>query len=192
MLKPAMRDTASELCPEHYRDYLLALARFQVAARLGAKLDASDIVHDALLRAHQARADFAGTTPAEMKAWLRTILARTLANAARLFQRDKRDIARECSLEAELAESSCRLDAFLAADQTSPSSRASQEELLGRLAAALDELPPHQRSVVVLKHTQRLPVAEIAARLGLSVAAVAGLLRRGLQRLRERLGEEER
>jgi DNA-directed RNA polymerase specialized sigma24 family protein len=40
---------------------------------------------------------------------------------------------------------------------------------------------------VLLKHAQGLSVAEVCARTGRSPAAVAGLLRRGLERLRHAL-----
>src|SRR5215831_16570781 len=95
---------------EHFRGYLRLLAGLRVGARYRAKLDPSDLVQQALLRAHQAATDFRGTTPAEMAAWLRTILARTLADALRDLGRDRRDVARERSLEAALDESSGRLE----------------------------------------------------------------------------------
>ena len=61
--------------------YLCSLARIQVAARpwLAAKLDASDMVQQTLLKAHAARDQFRGRSAAEMAGWLRRILARTLA-----------------------------------------------------------------------------------------------------------------
>ena len=64
--------------------------------------------------------------------------------------------------------------------------RSHQEDLF-QLAHALALLPEEQRSVVELKHLQAWTVAEICQHLGKSEAAVAGLLRRGLQHLRETL-----
>src|SRR6516165_8434690 len=102
---------------ERYRGYLCALARLQVAARpwLAAKFDASDVVQHALLKAHAARDQFRGQTPAEMVMWLRQILNRTLANELRALGQQKRAVGAERSLEADLDASSCRLDAWLAA-----------------------------------------------------------------------------
>jgi RNA polymerase sigma-70 factor (ECF subfamily) len=172
---------------EQFRGYLRALARIQLAARpwLAAKLDASDVAQQTLLRAHAARDQFRGRTPAEMAGWLRQILVRTLANELRAFGQAKRDVGAERSLEAALDASSCRLDAWLAADQSSPSERACERERADRLAAAVAALPPDQREVVLLKHLETLSLAEIAARVGKSTASVAGLLRRGLARLGE-------
>jgi RNA polymerase sigma-70 factor (ECF subfamily) len=63
------------------------------------------------------------------------------------------------------------------------------EDLL-RLARALEQLPEDQCTVVELHHLQDRAVADIAATLGRSEAAVAGLLRRGIKRLRELLHAE--
>src|SRR6186713_584321 len=110
----------NDLSLDRYRGYLAALARLQVAARpwLAAKLDASDLVQQTLLKAHAARAEFRGLTVAEFVSWLRQILNRTLANELRAFGQAKRHVGAERSLEADLDASSCRLDAWLAVDQT--------------------------------------------------------------------------
>lgn len=175
---------------EHHRGYLVALARLQVAARpwLAAKLDASDLVQQTLLKAHAARPEFRGRTAAELVAWLRQILNRTLANELRALGQEKRNVAAERSLEADIGASSCRLDAWLAADQTSPSEHFARGERAAALARAVDALPDDQRAVVLLKHCHGLTLAEIAAQTNRTPTAVAGLLRRGLARLRELLG----
>lgn len=179
---------------EGYRDYLRLLARTQLGPRLQAKLDASDIVQQAIMQAHEARGQFRGTTEAERLAWLRTILANVLAASARRFKAGARDVGRERSLEADLELSSSRLECLFAADQTSPSQRAVRCEELLRLAAALTRLPEDQRQVVELHHLKGLPVAEVADHMGRTRAAVVGLLFRGLTRLRQLLrepGEDE-
>ena len=91
---------------EDYRDYLLLLVRLQMGPRLRAKLDASDVVQQAILHAHERRAQFRGATEGEWLAWLRAILANALAAAARRFDAQARDPGRERSLEAELERSS--------------------------------------------------------------------------------------
>jgi RNA polymerase sigma-70 factor, ECF subfamily len=172
---------------EGYRDYLRLLARTQVGPRFHAKLDASDIVQQTILQAHEARAQFRGTTESERLAWLRAILANVLAAAGRRFETGARDIRRERSLEAELERSSSRLECLLAADQTSPSQQAVRGEELLRLAAALARLPEDQRRVVELHYLKGLSVIEVAGQMARSRPAVVGLLFRGLRKLRELL-----
>src|SRR2546425_5332020 len=174
---------------EGYRDYLRLLARPQLGPRLQAKLDASDVVQQAILQAHEAQGQFRGTTEAEKLAWLRAILANVLAAAARRFAARARDVGRERSLAGDLDLSSSRLECLLAADQTSPSQRAVRCEELLRLAAALARLPEDQRRVVELHHLEGLAVAEGAEQMGRTRPAVVGLLFRGLKKLRELLHE---
>jgi RNA polymerase sigma-70 factor, ECF subfamily len=100
-------------------------------------------------------------------------------------------VARERSLEAALADSSSRLEAWLAADQSSPSQHALREEQLLRMAKALAALPETQRQAVELHHLRGWSLDEIARHLGTSKPAVAGLLHRGMKSLRQRLDEGE-
>lgn len=180
-----------------YRDYLRILARLHLhsvgKSRLQGKLDASDIVQQSILQAHACRDQFRGSTEAEWLGWLRAILANTLAMTAREFNTIARDLTRERSLEAELAQSSVRLEGFLAANQSSPSAGAVRREELHLLAEALGQLPYEQGRVVELHHLKGFSVAEVAAQIGRSRPAVVGLLFRGLKRLREilRSGSEE-
>ena len=109
---------------ERFREYLRLLARVHIGEHLQAKLDPSDIVQDTLLEAYRKRAQFRGHTDAELAGWLRQLLACTLADAVRALGRAKRDVTRERSLEASIEQSSARIEAWLAADQSSPSQRA--------------------------------------------------------------------
>jgi len=174
---------------EAYRDYLRLLAGVQLDSRLRGKIDPSDVVQETLARAHENQGQFRGTTEAERAAWLRQILANELAAAVRRFHAGKRDVGREQSLHAAVEQSSARLEALLAAKQTSPSECAVRQEELRRLAAALAGLPEDQRRAIELHHLHGLSVEETAATLGRSESAVGGLLRRGLKRLRELMRE---
>jgi RNA polymerase sigma-70 factor, ECF subfamily len=172
---------------ESYRSYLLLLARLQLARDLQGKLDPSDMVQQALLKAHQNGDQFRGSSEAEQLAWLRAILANTLTDALRKFA--PRAGTRERSLEAALEQSSRNLAAILVADQTSPSQRAIRHEQLIRLADAIAQLPDDQRQAVDLRHLQGCATTEIAQSMNRSVAAIGGLLQRGLRTLRVSLDE---
>jgi RNA polymerase sigma-70 factor (ECF subfamily) len=167
------------------------LAGLELDPRLRGKVDPSDLVQQALLRAHQARDQFRGQTQAEQAGWLRQILARTLADALRDHTREKRDVARERSLEAALDQSSVRLGAWVAAAGASPSELVERGEEVLRVADALAELPGPQREALLLRYYHGMAVADIGRELGRTRAGVASLLRRGLTHLRERLGSGE-
>ena len=177
-----------ERSPENYRDYLRFLARAQMDRRLAGKFDPSDIVQQTMLQAHRAQNDFRGTSSEQYAAWLRKILAHNLADATRDFGREKRDIHRERSLEASLAASSLKLEQFLASDGNSPSHNIRSEECGRQLATAMDSLSDAQREAIILQYWEGCTLKEIGDQLDRSESAVAGLLHRGLKKLRQMLG----
>ena len=186
----AERIETGEPAIERYRDFLRLVARLRLDRRLRGKLDLSDLVQQTLLRAHQAIDQFRGTEGSELAAWLRQILSATIADEIRRYTRGKRDVGVERWLLASLDESSASLEAWLAADQTSPSLQAIRHEELLLLAEALAELPDDQRVAVELHHLKGYSLAEVGRQMGRSKSAVAGLLRRGLKALRDRLKSE--
>ena len=177
--------------PDRFRSYLRVLAGMQLDERLRKKLDPSDVVQQTLLQAHRAQGDFRGRTDAEMAAWLRQILARNLAHAVRDFGRGKRNVNREQLLHEAVDASSARLEAWLAAEQSSPSQQAQRNEQVLQLCRALEQLPESQREAVQLHYWQSCTLAEIAERLDRTPAAAAGLLKRGLGKLRALMQESE-
>src|SRR5438045_8153147 len=112
-----MGDECSPRALESYRDYLCLLARLQLDPRLRAKVDPSDVVQQTLLQAHQAWGQFPGGSDLELGQWLRQILSRNLSHIGRDLRRARRDLDRECSLEAGLEESGSRLGPWVAAEQ---------------------------------------------------------------------------
>lgn len=170
---------------ERYRDYLRLLARTHLGSQLKNKVDDSDIAQETLLRAYQALDSLEYRGEAELMGWLRTLLISTLTDVFRRYHRGIRD----ADLERSLARSSALLEAWLAGDEPSPSSQMVRQEELLQLAEALHGLPEDQRLALEYKHLQGLSLEEIGHRMGKTRASVAGLLRRGLEQLREVLEE---
>jgi RNA polymerase sigma-70 factor (ECF subfamily) len=175
---------------DRYRDYLALLARLHWPSRLRSKLDASDLVQETLRKAVQNLNQYRGRSEAELAGWLRRILTNTLVDAIRGFEGARSDVALERPLEAALAQSSARLEALLQATPTSPSQQAMRHEQLLQLSAALAQLPEDQRLALELHYLRSCSVAEVAEQMSRTERSVAGLLRRGLQSLRELLADE--
>lgn len=163
-----------ELVRETYADtYTLAFRM------VGNKEDARDVVQEAYLRAHKGIEKFRGD--AQLSTWLHRITA----NCANTFlgRRNKHTHA--------------GLEDYDAVDQHpahDPSMRADTAELRSRLSAALMELPPKLRAVVVLRDIYDLPHESIAEQLEITESAAKVRLHRARKRLREHLypmGEEE-
>lgn len=174
---------------EHFRELLKTIARMQLKPGMQSRSDASDIVQETLLNAHRAFHQFRGTTDAELVAWLKVILANTLAHFHRDQHRDKRNIAREQSMLAAVNESSLRLERILRDDVDSPSDQAVNNELIVRIAVALEQLPELKREAIELHYWHYWTLERISEHQSRSRSAVAGDIYRGLKILRGLLGE---
>jgi RNA polymerase sigma-70 factor (ECF subfamily) len=174
-----------------YRGYSTFLARVQLGRRLQGKVDPSDLVQEAFLEAHRDFRQFQGRTEAELLAWLRRLLATSLADQVRRYRgTQRRDPRLERRLAAELDKSSQALERGLIAPNSSPSNRAERREEALRLAGALEHLAADYRDVLLLRHFHGLTFPEIARRLGKTLDSVKHVWLRGLAQLRRTLEEE--
>lgn len=171
-----------------YRPYLALLVRVHLSRPHRYKLDTSDLVQETLLEAHRKWHQFRGASEAELAGWLRQILAHNIADAVRKQGRAKRDVAREVALDETLT----RIENWVHVVQSSPSQKAQRREELVRLAAALEALPEAQRVAIERYHLHGESLAEVAETLERSESAVAGLLYRGLKKVRQLLSEPEK
>lgn len=170
---------------ETYRNYLRLVARLGMAAHLRDKADASDVVQDTMLRAHQHFDQFRGQTEAELAGWLRQILVRRLLDLARRYPAAPA-VGRggECSLESLLDRSSQAVGRLLPARGSSPSHHARRRELNVIVADALAQLNPDYREVIVLRNLEELDWTVVAQRMNRSTGAVRVLWTRALKQLR--------
>ncbi len=174
---------------EQYRSYLALLARLQIGPKLQGKCDASDVVQDVFLKAHRDFGQFRGHTEAEWLAWLRRLLATSLADLVRHYcGTQRRDVRRERPLGGALDQSSHVLDGALVAPYSSPSQQAARHEQIVLLADALARLPADYREVIILSHLEGLSFPEVAQRMQRTLDSVKNLWARALGRLRRTLG----
>lgn len=170
---------------ESYSNYLTLLARVQIGRRIQGKVDANDVVQEVFLEAHRQIANFRGTSERELVAWLRRILAGQLALTLRRYLGTKgRDVNLERELGAQLDQSSHAMDGGFVATTSTPSQHVSRREQAVLLADALDKLPADYREVIILRHLESLPFAEVATHMGRSEDSVQKLWVRALASLR--------
>lgn len=169
------REAFDELVRLTHRD------AFGLALRLtGNEEDARDVVQDAYLRAYRGLGRFRGD--ARFSTWL----YRIVANCSSTHTTKRRRYRHE-----QLPDDDLIVDAHPESD---PAAQAEAAGLRRALDAAIADLPPRLRSVVVLRDVYDLSHEAIAEELGISVSAAKVRLHRARRRLREQVfplpGEE--
>jgi RNA polymerase sigma-70 factor, ECF subfamily len=157
---------------------------------LGSPFDAEDAVQDAFVRAWRGRDRFEGR--AAMRSWLYRIATNVCLDMLKSRERRVRpmDLGPACEpLESNLNARSAKewiepLPEQLIAPEGDPADLVVERESI-RLAfvAALQQLPPRQRAVLILREVLRWEASEVAELLDTSVASVNS----GLQRARATL-----
>lgn len=132
--------------------------------------DALDVVQDTYLRAYRSLKKFRGD--AQLSTWL----YRITANCASTYLGKRRRHQHE-----ELLDDLTVVDTR---PENDPATAADSSTLRDRLEAAIAELPPRLRAVVVLRDMYDLNHAEIAEELGISESAAKVRLHRARRRLR--------
>ena len=173
---------------EEFRGYLLMLARARWGDLLQARGTCSDLAHDALCDAQEDLETFEGTSVEEFKAWLRKIFDNTLKDWIKYITAQIRNPAREIPIDVALAGASPGCTCFATRRDRSPSSAVAAVEQKNCLLNAIRQLPQKQQQAVYLSYFEDLSRAEIAARLGVTDTAVAGLLARARETLGELMG----
>lgn len=135
---------------------------------------AADVVQETFLRAWRGLARFRGES--QVSTWLHRIAINTALTARRRAARN--DNTPLDTMDETAAESTPYSD---------PERRGEMLDLRARLEAALDELPPGHKAVVVLKDIEGWSHSEIADRLGISESAAKVRLHRAHRKLAQLL-----
>jgi RNA polymerase sigma-70 factor (ECF subfamily) len=153
---------------------------------LGSGFEAEDAVQETFVRAWRSFDRFEGRS--SLRSWLYKIATNVCLDMLQGPQRRARPMdmgpsgTAETVLSAPLAESSWVLpipDSRTLPEEGDPAELAAQRETL-RLAfvAALQNLPPRQRAVLILREVLRWQASEVAELLGMTVASVNSALQR--------------
>ena len=148
---------------ERHREPLLRY----VARRFRTEL-AEDAVQEALLSAH--RALIGGTRPKDVRAWLSTIAWRRALDLAR---RERDALPLDAGVAAKVADD--------------PEARALQAHELGRVVAAMNELPERQLTALKLSALEGRSLEEIGTALDVPADTAKSLVARSRRTLHHRL-----
>lgn len=171
---------------ERFRPVMVTLADALISPAFRGSLDASDLVQQTLLEAHLDAAGLIEQGDGRFFAWLRKALRHNVLDAVKHVTAQKNDVRRNVQVAA-IEDSFVRLENVLATDETSPSQVLQRNEQIEQMLAVMQELPANQRQALVLKHLRGESLKQVAETMGLSEAAVAGLLHRGRQQVIHRL-----
>ncbi|MCC7337108.1 MAG: sigma-70 family RNA polymerase sigma factor [Pirellulaceae bacterium] len=171
---------------EAYRPSLLRMAESRLDRQLRTKLDADDIVQEAMVKAYLGLGQLrAIEEPLVVRNWLRRILTRVLSDQRKRFFTARRDIRREYSGSPNQPSGTVGSCQSFASDHTPPSQAAQRTEEVARILERLARLPSDMRQVMTWYYLEGKTVTEIARLSDRTVDSIAGLLRRGTDKLRD-------
>jgi RNA polymerase sigma-70 factor (ECF subfamily) len=175
---------------DRHRRRLRGLFAVRMDPRLAARVDPSDLVQETLAEAHRRLEEYLRERPLAFYPWLRQLALDRLIDLHRRHVRSgKRAVGREDPGGLFLSDDSLlELSRRLAGSGSAPSARLRREERRRRLQAALDQLGPRDREILVLRYLEQLRPRDIAAVLGVNEAVVYTRHLRALERLRRLLG----
>ena len=165
------------------RSYLLLVANGSLSQQLQSKLSASDIVQQSMLDAHKSIDKFNGSSEAEIRAWFKKIVLSNLIDSTRHYKSTaSRSTDREVTLDRPLEQ-------LPQPESNTASWHVSMSENNERLLREINRLPERQRQVIDARHRLGHSYREIASEMKATEVAVRQLWTRGIQRLKEVLGE---
>jgi RNA polymerase sigma-70 factor (ECF subfamily) len=179
---------AIEKLLERHRRSLQRMVAARLHAGVARRVDASDVVQEALANASGRLADYLRNPQLPFHAWLRQITRDRLADVYRRQLAAKRTVACEQSVVAERSDASAPAARVPDAELT-PAAALMRKELAERFNQAVDELPDADREILLMRHSEQLTNSQAAELLGLSEAAAGMRYLRALRLLRAKLGE---
>jgi RNA polymerase sigma-70 factor (ECF subfamily) len=176
-------ERSASLLFQRYRPYLRVLCALQLPQLCQRREDESDIVQQTLMDATRGLPEFRGSTEVEFEAWIARLLERNILQSVRRNTAGKRDVRRE--VIDQNPHDSATLMWHADSGQSSIGNRIFRGEAALQLAYALDQLPDEQRIAVELRYLGQQPLKDIAEYMSKTTGAVAGLIRRGVESLKD-------
>lgn len=170
---------------------LLARVDQKLPAELRSVISPEDIIQDVFSQAFRGIAGFQPDGDDAFYRWLTAISDNRVVDAVRAHNAAKRGGGRAAA-EGPGRSSVVALIDLLAVNEWTPSRSAGGHEASAAIQVALAGLKGEYREALELRYLEGLSVADTAARLGKTEPAIHKLCSRGLQALRESMGEAAR
>jgi RNA polymerase sigma-70 factor (ECF subfamily) len=183
----AGEDAAREQLLTRHRARLRQSIALRMDRRLAARIDASDIVQEAMADAANKLSNYLLHQPLPFYAWLRQLaLERLIEMHRKHIQARKRSVVREASCSRPgTDESMFELADRLLANGGTPLAEVLRDEMRRRVHAVLGRLSDCDREILVLRHLEQLSTRETAELLQVAEGAVKMRHLRALHRFRE-------
>ncbi|HWA97384.1 MAG TPA: sigma-70 family RNA polymerase sigma factor [Pirellulales bacterium] len=179
---------ATEALLARHRDALRRLVALRLDRAIQRRVDASDIVQDALVEANRRLDEYLKRPGLPFHLWLRQIARDRMLDAHRRHHvAARRSVDREQALAAPSHAGQSAFD--LAAQlndprELTPAAALVRQELQERFRGILSQLEENDREIIEMRHFEQLSNQEAAAALGLSEPAAGMRYVRALRRLR--------
>jgi RNA polymerase sigma-70 factor (ECF subfamily) len=171
-----------ELLATH-RPWLHRAVTFRLDRRLRGRVDASDVIQEACLEAHERLPEYLAKPTMPIHLWLRFLVGQRILIAHRQhLGTAMRDPGREQAWAGSTADG---LADHLIAAGPSPSEDAARAEAHAYLRAALDGMDVIDREVLTLRHFEQLTNVDVAQLMGIEPSAASKRYLRALGRLQE-------
>lgn len=189
----AGENAATDQLFSRHRKQLRRMIEVRMDVRLSSRLDPSDVVQDTLAEAHRLLPNYLRERPMPFYPWLRQIAWNRLVDLHRRHVLAKRrSIDREDMPDMSLSDGSIQyLARSLISRENNPVQRLIKKELNGRVRAALEQLTPGDREVLLLRHLEQMSVRDVANVLRVAEGTVKSRHYRALERLRNLLDSQD-
>ncbi len=172
---------AFDLLLARHRGYLRRIIEMRMDPQLRSRFDASDILQETQIEAHERLGEYLERRPMPFRLWLRKTAHQRLLRMRRAHvEAQKRAVNREVPLPRR---SSLELALRLLRTGTTPSGQLGRRELARRVRVAMGQLTEADREMLLMRNFEGLTIREVALILDLDPGTVSRLHGRALLRL---------
>ncbi len=156
------------------------IARHEMSPRLQVRVSPEDVIQTTFMKVVRDIASFTGNTEHEFWSWLRAILIHTIQSAVTTHvTTQKRSVYVERSMD----------DGFTTSERSTKQSTGIEAIVFAEdreaVRSAVASLPASQARAIRLRHIDGCGIQDVALSMNRSQQAAAGLIKRGLQTLRQ-------